>query len=80
MSAVPSTENDDAAVETPTETTPRTADDAELRAAIRRLPDLIPASPITRPWTEYRAKAMCNNPPSLGGTEDYDWATVCSSN
>ena len=36
MSAVPSTENDDTAVETPPETTPRTADDAELRAAIRR--------------------------------------------
>ena len=45
MSAVPSTENDDAAVETPTEnptdSTTRPADDAELRAAIRRLGDLL---------------------------------------
>ena len=42
MSAVPSTENDDAAVETPTETTPtggatRPADDAELRAEVLEL-------------------------------------------
>ncbi|WP_323748144.1 phosphoenolpyruvate carboxylase [Catenulispora rubra] len=49
MSAVPSPQNDDAAVETPTETptdhptenSPRPADDAELRAAIRRLGDLL---------------------------------------
>ena len=45
MSAVPSPQNDDAAVETPTdnptENSPRTADDAELRAAIRRLGDLL---------------------------------------
>ena len=49
MSAVPSPKNDDAAVETPTDSPtdtandapPRTADDAELRAAIRRLGDLL---------------------------------------
>ena len=46
MSAVPSTENDDAAVETPTDNPDRRrprapADDAELRAAIRRLGDLL---------------------------------------